>query len=770
VTDSRIRYEEALQRGNSYTWDQRWPEAIREFRAALNEAPHEAAPYAGLGMAFFEMGELEKSLEAYKLAARHSNGDIVYLRQVADVQERLGQLREAGQTYMAVGEIQLRRRRVDDAVANWLLAVRLEPNLVGAHQRLASLYQRQGLNRSAIREYLALARIFQMRGEKDRALAMCQAALNLDPRSPDVLTAMELVQHGEQLLADEEEATPISSAAGELSVPAAVQRVAAVLEGERQASGAASGEEVSNSPADTARRLAQEQLAREIFEEEDEGQNGAGRVGISKLEQDALISQALDFENRGMLDEAIACYERGIAGGVTSRAARFNLGLLYQERSRVSQAIRELEVTQRDPNFGLASHYALGQLYRMRNQVDKSVMHFMAALRLIDLQTVQPEHARRVAEQYDHLISFFLNSDDSETALDLTDALVRFLGRPGWQHYVRQARERLDRLSTGNRTLILGDILSAGSTQVLESLYLSQEHAEKGQYDTAVEEVFRAIQLSPYYLPGHLQLAELMGLQNRLDGAVAKFVTIGDTYAMRGDVSASAACYQRALELAPMNVATRSRLIGLLLDHDQAEKALEHYLIQGDAFYRLAEFDRARETYLEALKLAPAGSQDKAWRAPLLLRIADIDMQRLDWRRALAAYAELATADPTDERVMATLVDLYFKVGQPENAFRQLDYFLVSLVRGGKVGRIGPILEEMVEQRPGEASLVDRLVRLYMQQGRRRDAEAALQQLGRLQLEAGDRQAAQVTRDRLASIQASPTNGDAERPRPLRDD
>ena len=90
-------------------------------------------------MAYFELGELEKSLENYKLAARFSKGDMIYLKHVADVQERLGQTRDAAQTYMAIGEIQLRRRRLDEAVGNWLRAARLDPNLIGARRRLASL-------------------------------------------------------------------------------------------------------------------------------------------------------------------------------------------------------------------------------------------------------------------------------------------------------------------------------------------------------------------------------------------------------------------------------------------------------------------------------------------------------------------------------------------------------------------------------------------------------------------------------------------------------
>ena len=111
-------------------------------------------------MAYLEQNQLGKALENYKLAARHSRGDIIYLRQVADVQERLGLQAEAGKTYMAIGELELNRKRLSEAMDNWNRAISLEPNLLRAHQRLASVYERQGQAPNAIREYLEIARIF----------------------------------------------------------------------------------------------------------------------------------------------------------------------------------------------------------------------------------------------------------------------------------------------------------------------------------------------------------------------------------------------------------------------------------------------------------------------------------------------------------------------------------------------------------------------------------------------------------------------------------
>ncbi|MCZ7669263.1 MAG: hypothetical protein M5U34_19800 [Chloroflexi bacterium] len=91
-----------------------------------------------------------------------------------------------------------------------------------------------------------------------------------------------------------------------------------------------------------ARRLANEQLAEEIFREEDASDMAA--TGLSKLERDALIGQALDFEGRGREKDAITCYEKAIGGGLRMSAAFFNLGLLYLQQKDLQKAETRLGV------------------------------------------------------------------------------------------------------------------------------------------------------------------------------------------------------------------------------------------------------------------------------------------------------------------------------------------------------------------------------------------------------------------------------------------
>ncbi|MCA9973803.1 MAG: tetratricopeptide repeat protein [Anaerolineales bacterium] len=351
MAGNRAQYQEAVKRAHLYTAQKEWKKSITVLRVAIREFPTAYEPYALLGQACSGLKQWDRALECYKLAARYSRGQIEYLNKVADMQERLGQLDEAGRTYMAAGELLLRKNDVDGAVSNWQRAVRLEPGLLSAHRRLAMMFQRKNNVKAAVREYLAIARILEMRGERQNALKMCHAAMRLDPDNEDILKAIELIQLGEDALREVEEEIeePVVEPEPEDeddSLIATVRQMAAVLEAERQQALQTRPKAGPKDPVEVARRLAQDQLAEEIFrDEEDEADlYGAGQTGLSKLERDALIGQGIDFQARGQLQDAIGCYEKAVKGGLSLPAAYFTLGLLYLDMGRTEEGQRMLAV------------------------------------------------------------------------------------------------------------------------------------------------------------------------------------------------------------------------------------------------------------------------------------------------------------------------------------------------------------------------------------------------------------------------------------------
>lgn len=736
MANNRALFEDALARGHSYIWEQSWDDAIAAFQQAIAEISDESAAYAGLGMAYLEQNKLQDALENYKLAARYSRGDIIHLRQVADVQERLGQLSEAGKTYNSIGEIELSKRRLKEAMNNWQLAVRLEPNLLSPHKRLASVYSREGASRNAIREYLAIARILSAQGEKNKALKAAELALKLDPRNTEILTAIEMIKQGESMLDSNDIPSQSSDAISEVS-----QQMASALKQKGLSGDGANRETVS--PVQDARRLALEQLAEEIFSDSQDD--------VKMLQRATLLSEALEKQRRNMSNEAISAYEQAISAGVDHPAAHFNLGLLYQNNLRFDDAIREFERSVEEHEFRLASHFALGESYRAKGLTDKAIEHFINVLKIVDLGTVQHTHADRLIELYENLADSLITKGEREQATGFANALVEFLSQKGWEDKAKEARGRLDAMSESG-VMILGDVLTAGSSQVLESLYLAQEYTKRAMYDTAIEEIYLAIQFSPDYLPAHLQLAETLGKQGRTEASSLKYTTIADTFKVRGDVNGAVIAYEKVIELSPLDVAVKVKLIDMLKRHGQIDRAIKHYMSMGEAHFQLAQVDSARDAYQEGLRLAPRTAKQEEWETKLLTRIAEIDMQRFNWRQALNAYKKLRQLMPEDERSAITLVDLYYKVGQPNNAVVELDRYLKQLVRSGRSAKVGGILEDMVSRRPADAQLVERLSRLYIQQKKIAEAVEILDKLGEAQLDAGETKGAAETIEKILAL------------------
>ncbi len=360
MAGNEAKYQSAVRQGESFLSAHKWREAIAAFRLALAEFNERPAVYAGLGDACVGLKELGRALDCYKLAARFSRGDIDALLQVADIQERLGFLSEAGRTYLAAGELLLRRQELDAAVGQWERAVRLEPNLLAAHQRLAMVFQRQDDARGAVREYLAIARILDRRGEKKKALKICRAALRLDPTNGDIQTAMKLIEQGEEAYPELAVEKPImepparpAADDGEEGIFGAVRQMASVFEAERSTWALTTEQHRDQQdPVRQGQELAEDVLTAEIFRADEE--DDYSQEGMIKLERDALIGQALDFAQRGEFGQAIRCFRQAIDGGLDLPAAHFYLGFLLVRSGRPKESYPWLKKAAADRRYNRA--------------------------------------------------------------------------------------------------------------------------------------------------------------------------------------------------------------------------------------------------------------------------------------------------------------------------------------------------------------------------------------------------------------------------------
>jgi tetratricopeptide (TPR) repeat protein len=758
VVGKRSVFEEAMKRASSYAWDKQWSKAIVEYKRALVEFPDDLTALVSLGMAYLESRQLEEALSAYQKASQLTPDDPLAWERVADIQERLGHLDEAAETYVAMANIYVERKTMDKAIETWLRATRLASDHLRAHLSLAEAYAKQGKARAAAGEHLTLARILQKRGQTEKAIQQCRLALELDPRSAQAHATLEALRAGERVEKVKPTPTPTAIEVGE------AKEIEEQIEEE---------EEVS--PVDTARQKALRELAETLFEEhpvEDAAadvttfvEGHRAREATPKLTQgqiDTILGQAIDSQTTGAIDKAIANYSRLVEAGVDQPAMHFSLGLLFQEKMQLDEAIGELSLTTKHPEYGLASHFALGESYRAKGKIEDALEHFIEVLKIIDLQTVQRDQADDLIQLYDSLAESYAAKGDRDKAITFLDSLVDFLSGKGWQDKVMEARRRLDSVAEEGITRSLAEILEVpGSEEMLASMAMAQEYMKRNMLLTAIEEIHRAIGMAPTYLPLHLCLAEVFVRQERLEEAIAKYVAVAEVYHMRDNDRQAIGVYKQVLKMAPMDVNVRAMMIDLLVNRGEIDQALEQYMSLADDYYQLAQIDQALEKYNEALHLASRASNERTWKVQILHKIGDINMQRVDWRRATAAYEEIKAWSPDDEQVRTYLFDLYEKQGQKNKALAELKELVRYYEAKGQPQKALSILKDAVQLRPQEMSLRALLGRVYAQQGMKREAIAELDALGEMQLEAGLREEAVQTVKQIIALE--PANVEAYR-------
>jgi tetratricopeptide (TPR) repeat protein len=237
-----------------------------------------------------------------------------------------------------------------------------------------------------------------------------------------------------------------------------------------------------------------------------------------------------------------------------------------------------------------------------------------------------------------------------------------------------------------------------------------------------MEESFILVSKAPTYLPLHIHMAELLLQMGNTKGAMDKMVVVSEAYAIRGEAKRSINLLKRVVEISPMDFNARSRLIRRLSATGEVDNAIHEYIKLADVQYRLAQLDQARSTYEKALRMAQQNKADLSWSVRILKQMADIDIQRLDWRQALRVYEQLRTLSPDDELTRTRLIELNVRMGQRNQAAVELDNFISYLSGKARQSTALAYLENLVTENEEMGFARSKLAETYQKMGRVQDA------------------------------------------------
>jgi len=746
-------FQKAMSMGHSMAWDQQWDKAAGAYRKALEEFPDHPKALSSLGLALFELQLYDESLQIYQKAAQAAPNDPVLLEKVGQLSERLGNIQEAIQSFLKAAELYTKNQEAEKALENWVNVTQLDPEHVTAHAYLAMLHERLGHAQQAATEYLTVASLLQRSGKVEKAAEMIERALRLVPNNFDAHQAQTMLKGGQLL------PKPMRSQGD-----TGLLRITQVKQLESPKS-----TDTGLDPIAEARKHALTRLAEILFDLSDGRGNlqtpkhgmrsiirGTGDLNLMRSDQTKImlhINQAIDAQTKDQEAQAAEELEKALAAGCMDLALYFDLGLLRIKTERLESAIHHLQTAVKHADYALGARLLLGQIQRQMGHLPEAVTEYMEALKDADATVVPPDQADEIRQLYEPLIETNAHQTDAVVMEQLCTNIKQLLLRPNWRAALRLAREQLPKSDEGTPPMPLAEILvQSQSSQVIETIGRVRTLARAGHLRTAMDEAFESFKYAPTYLPLHTLVGDLLIQEGRTQDAITKYTVVAEAYSVRGEATQAVNLLRRIVQVAPMDLGVRTRLIDQLAAHGMVDEAIGEYIDLAEIYYRLAELEMARKTYATALRLVQQGGANHAWSVKLMRRMVDIDMQRLDWRQALRIFEQIRTLEPDDITVRKSLIDLNVRLTQIPQATAELDSYLAHLQSSGRRGEAIPFLEELVNESPKQGILRRALAEEYRQAERIPEAVAQLDTLSDLLLNAGDRDGAIQTIETIMAM------------------
>jgi tetratricopeptide (TPR) repeat protein len=747
-----------LSKGNSAAWDQNWGDAASYYQQALEIDPENFKAISNLGLAYFEMHDYAASLESYSRAVAINADDPAPYEKMFLIYKEIGQPAEAVKAALYAAESHLKNEDIQKAIENWKRVVVLDIQNIKAHARLAMVYQRLGKNKLAISEYIHSASLLQFTGNTNKAAEAIERALQFSPENIIALRAKEILHQGRQLplpepiikepeedlvedVAQLEPPKPVEQKEFDNPIAEAVDRALIVL----------AGTLFEEAVFEKGEKPDRERDLDSALSWNIDGETDLTDDSYLKLH----VSQAIEHYSTGNEKEASDNIKSAIDDGYSNPAAYFLLGYLYIKLGRMESASRSLLKSVAHSEFALGSRLLLASYYSSIESWMEASKEYLEALRIADISLVEKEDVEDLIQLYEVMMDDLESQEGDEAYIEMSKHIEGMLLRADWRDILIDMRGK----GTGEGGILLpkmDGLLDDRRAQIVHVHKNILDLAEDGHYGAAMERAFFALQNSPSFLPLHVTIGDILMKENKISGAVTKYLAVADVYTVQGKTERALSMLEKVIELQPMNIEIRQRYIDLLEEYGKKEEAIKEYINIADVFYPLAELDSARSAYSKALVLAKTLPGDTSWRIKLHQRLADIDIQRLDWESALQTYVEISELLPRNQKTSITIVDLNYRLGNKPDADKEIDRFSKQFDPESQSDSIKEYLVQLKEEKPDEDYIVRQLVSLYKNMGLMDQAIAELDSLGDMLLEAGRKQdAVQVIQE---IISFSPSN------------
>lgn len=717
MAGNQQNFRSAMSRGNSAAWELDWQAAVTHYQAALEEFPENSMALTSLGLAFYELNDYGSALDFYKKAALVAPEDPTPPEKIADIFERQGRLEEAIQAVVHAAELHLKIRDAEKAISCYERATSLNPQNLHAHTRLALIFERMRKNTRAIEEFLAAAAILQRTGQLNRARKTVEHCLMIDADSAAAKEALQTLNEMGMLPEPKARENVLASL-----------RMAEVMEPKVDPITKELITMEDTLPTEYFKQKSLVVLASMLFDSVSEmsflsdGKKAAAQRHSEEIM--LALNKAVNYLTHDEAHKAVPHLEELVKAGIDSPAITYNLGYtLMHENPR--RAVEVLEQCVRKDDYAMGAFLILGKIFTRRggtSNLRRGATFYLHALSMADLYTVDSSRHGALREAYVHVYDIPQQMSDDRKLQKFCKTISSQLNRKDWMKYLNSIRAQLPEKDEKTPAPLSDLVLNSNNTQMLEAISRIRLLTDEKKYDYALEEAFYALQFAPSYLPLHIEIANLQNLQEDFQQSVEKYSLISRLYLLRGEIWQGSRMIEEALKINPMDITLRKKLIELLTEQNRITDALEHYMALAGNYEVYANFDEMRKVYFDALRISSKIPNSNERNIEILNKIADIDMQRLDWHRAQRVYEQIKTLAPNDADVRSNLIGVYYRLGQVDAAENEIEDF-ISVMRNSRQYEKGiEFLLSLIEEWPQKYNQREMLAELYLRMGRRENA------------------------------------------------
>jgi tetratricopeptide (TPR) repeat protein len=754
MTDIRQELKDKLSKGNSAAWEKNWSDAAVYYQQALDLDPGNFKALTNIGLAYYEMRDYREALDAYSKAVEANPDDPAPYEKMFMIYKEVDRSTEAVKASLMAAESHLKNEDIQKAIENWKRVLDLDMQNVKAHARLGMVYERLGKKKLAVSEYINTASLLQLAGNTEKASESIDRALRCSPENIIALRAKEILHQGRQLpipepiIKEPEEDIPVETVQLEAPKPElekkfenpiveAVDKAMIVL---------AEMMFEEDLPEEGGKKGAKPDLDSALSWNADDGERG-GDDSLLKLHISQAIEHYSGEDEKGAADNI----KKAIDDGYSHPAAYFLLGFFFSNLGRMESAVRSLNKSVSNETYALASRLLLAQYHAGKEKWVDASREYLEALRIADTSLAAKEDVEDLIHLYEVMMDDLEQQEGDDAYIEMSTHIGEMLMRPDWREILIELRSK-GQSQDGLILPQLDALLDDRRSQIMGVHQNINVLAQDGHYGAAMEMAFFALRNAPTFLPLHVTIGDLLMEQNKIDGAVAKYLAVADVYTVQGKSERALTMLKKVIELQPMNIEIRQREIDLLEEYGLTDEAIQEYINLAEVFFPLAELDSARTAYTKALALSQSVPNGEVVRMKLLQRLADLDIQRLDWDSAIATYMEISEISPGNKKASISIVDLNYRLGKSRAAETEVERYLGLFDPAQNKEVLEDYLTNLITEIPREEFIIRQLVDFYTGLGEQEQAISQLDGLGDMLLDAGRKEDAVAVIQEIVSL------------------